>query len=940
MDKYEFNLKIDQLKKLIGEEDYVTALKIVRSIDWNRVRNTNLLTSAATVYEKNDMLQEAKDMLILAFERAPVGKHLLFKLTELSCRTGDLDEAEDYYREFRAADSTDIGNYTLQYMILKARHAPYERQLMPLERYCEIDPDEKWLFELANVYEHANRTEDCIRVCDRLALLYGGSKYGLKALRLKSRYANLTDTQRNILYPRSVPMPAESAEQGYGYDGGESADYADYAANTAGDGYMAQGGAAPYAGCMSWQEETYGNGSNNNYGYAEDNSYGDKVQPLYADAAALPQDNYGYNAGAPQAGIYDDRSYSAPLRQAAAADYEEGADVAQAQADAELAARRSDALAAERYTGEDEDFDNYVRMRASDEGRPATASVEFIDGEPSIQEYPRRDENEGTQMAFDFGGSEPTVVDEPLSNGPSIGDATSQSQQYQSDMTATAQQGAIPQTMVQSSDAVAAAVGAAGNAAANTTATAVNVVAGTAYNMATAADTGMAATTATAGLGTNAAQAGATAVNAATAAAYNTLATAQGAQAQMAGGAVQQTAATGSAQTVGTVGTAQGVQGTGTQPAAYTESAQPQPTQYAAPSTQSAPATAPNAQPQVAQPTPAAAQSAQRPLVPYHQLKAATPVKSLHMIVEADTAADGLTIAIDELKNLHEEHNISHESVKTSADKLNKIGINEAIINRVSGRDFVIEHAGALTKENIDALYSFICSDKTGAIVVLIDTPDGLDRIEELKPELFDICDYISDVDDEAEDNTSRDAKVLNGVSLRQTGPAKEDDADESYDDGLEDEPYDEEDDEDISRETSARRRRQEAEPTEEDRRPTPIKRSNGKVSAERFNNIREVKPERADHQLEIEDFAQYCAQYAASIDCSITGTSMLALYERIELMEENDIPLTKTNAEQLIEEAADRAEKPPLGKRLTGMFKSKYDKNGLLILKEEDFIY
>ena len=91
---------------------------------------------------------------------------------------------------------------------------------------------------------------------------------------------------------------------------------------------------------------------------------------------------------------------------------------------------------------------------------------------------------------------------------------------------------------------------------------------------------------------------------------------------------------------------------------------------------------------------------------------------------------------------------------------------------------------------------------------------------------------------------------------------------------------------------------------------------------------------------MESEKFAQYCVQYAASIDCSITGKSLLALYERIELMEENDIPLSKTNAEQLIEDAADRAEKPPIGKRLAGMFKSKYDKNGLLILKEDDFIY
>ena len=336
------------------------------------------------------------------------------------------------------------------------------------------------------------------------------------------------------------------------------------------------------------------------------------------------------------------------------------------------------------------------------------------------------------------------------------------------------------------------------------------------------------------------------------------------------------------------------------------------------------------------------------------------------MIVEAATAADGLGIAIDELKNIHEEKGIEHASVKTSADKLNKNGINEAIISKVSGKDFVIEHAGALSAENISTIYRFICSDKTGTIVVLIDTPDGLDRIEELEPKLFDICDYISDIDDDEETAAKPELRVENGVTSRQTHPgadvqggaAEEAPYDDAEDD---DEPYDESADaaydEDADSDTDAYseadtaysktaasaqadRRMPDAPDISEDRTPAPVKRSNGKVTAERFNNVKEVSPKQAGQQMEIDDFAQYCVQYAASIDCSITGTSMLALYERIELMEENDIPLTKTNAEQLIEEAADRAEKPPIGKRISGLFKSKYDKNGLLILKEDDFIY
>ena len=99
------------------------------------------------------------------------------------------------------------------------------------------------------------------------------------------------------------------------------------------------------------------------------------------------------------------------------------------------------------------------------------------------------------------------------------------------------------------------------------------------------------------------------------------------------------------------------------------------------------------------------------------------------------------------------------------------------------------------------------------------------------------------------------------------------------------------------------------------------------------------VDPERAEDEMDIDEFAQYACQYASDIDCSITGKSMLALYERIEIMEEDGLRLTKENAEALIEEAADRAEKPSLGKAIKGIFTSKYNKDGLLILKEEHFI-
>ena len=100
MDKYEFNIKVEQIKKLVNKGDYETAMKIADTIDWRRVRSTSLLTTIAQVYERNAEYQDAKDILLLAFERAPIGKGLLFKLTDLALREGNVPEAEAYYREF------------------------------------------------------------------------------------------------------------------------------------------------------------------------------------------------------------------------------------------------------------------------------------------------------------------------------------------------------------------------------------------------------------------------------------------------------------------------------------------------------------------------------------------------------------------------------------------------------------------------------------------------------------------------------------------------------------------------------------------------------------------------------------------------------------------------------------------------------------------------
>ena len=135
MDKYEFNIKAEQIRKLVNKSDYETAMKIADTIDWRKVRNANLLSMVAGVYEKNHEYQDAKNILLLAFERAPIGKRLLYKLTDLALKEGNLKEAEAYYREFCELAGDDPRQHLLRYMILKEMNAPLEQQIHSLESY-------------------------------------------------------------------------------------------------------------------------------------------------------------------------------------------------------------------------------------------------------------------------------------------------------------------------------------------------------------------------------------------------------------------------------------------------------------------------------------------------------------------------------------------------------------------------------------------------------------------------------------------------------------------------------------------------------------------------------------------------------------------------------------------------------------------------------------
>lgn len=195
MDKYEYTIKSEKIKKLVERKDYETAAKIADTIDWERVKNVKLLSTVSLAYEKAGRYEEAKDMLLMAYDRAPVGRRFLSKLTELAVKQGNFEEAEDYLKEFTTASPQDPSRLVLLYEIAKAKGEPVERLIMILEAYQKRDFEEKWSYELAELYYRAGKVEECVKLCDEIVLWFGVGIYVDKALELKQRIMPLSPEQ-------------------------------------------------------------------------------------------------------------------------------------------------------------------------------------------------------------------------------------------------------------------------------------------------------------------------------------------------------------------------------------------------------------------------------------------------------------------------------------------------------------------------------------------------------------------------------------------------------------------------------------------------------------------------------------------------------------------------------------------------------------------------
>ena len=214
MDKYEYNLKLEEITRLVDQGYYEDAMDIVDTIDWRRVRNVRTLCMVSEIYEENGRLEDSKNLLLRAYRKSQAVRSILFRLTEISVKLRDFDDAAEFYSEFVNVAPNDNSRYLLKYMIYRGRGAAIEDQIEILEEYNQKEYTEKYAYELAKLYYRADQKMKCVDACDDLVLWFRQGKYVIRALELKQKITELTPVQQAIYDNRNeATMPkAEMVE--------------------------------------------------------------------------------------------------------------------------------------------------------------------------------------------------------------------------------------------------------------------------------------------------------------------------------------------------------------------------------------------------------------------------------------------------------------------------------------------------------------------------------------------------------------------------------------------------------------------------------------------------------------------------------------------------------------------------------------------------------
>ena len=869
MDKYEFNIKVEQIKKMVNKGDYETAMKIADTIDWRRVRNVNILSMVATIYEKNGEYQEAKDILLLAFERAPIGKRLLFKLAELAIKEGSIREAEDYYREFCDLAPDDPRQYILRYMILGAKGAPVEQLIHTLEQYCGIELDEKWLYELAELYAEAGMGDLCIMACDKIMLMFGLGKYVEKAMELKIQFAPLTTYQMDLVENRDkYEAKLRAVEKEYrmgkpagGYEDISRDGQVPYEAGTDRPSHDAGSREAAFTREPGYEEE-----------YEEEPSYSREVvytrEPGYEEGPEYdPEAGYDEDAafigGAGEAGYAEDRDYEGYAGEAVYAEDQEyagGTGYAPQEgygAEAGYAAREgygaeAGYAAQERYGAEagyaeddDEEAGVYDDYGPDDGENPPVHDQVTIEPEEAVtghQEWmPEEDPDAMTDKALKARMHEAEVQanlamemsrisdqgfrrevemaqTRVLSDIRDISKSPVRQAHHLMIEAATPQQGL--EQAIESLKKIHKETGAK-NQAAKITGEKIN------------------------GKGV-----------------FNISDKLTGKDLI--------------------------IEGAGD----MTESI----------------------------------------LQELNQLMARDETGMNVVLIDTAERLAGLHRIYPGLAKRFEYIGTStpHKEDGYEASKEDKRPVRQVQVKRQDNPQPAVRTMGRphpAQEETKTAVQEQQPRQQTAQEMI---KPER--RTEQQKPVAkmqLPQPDPVQKIN--AADSDKVNETVPASLKKDETGPVSIK-KNRTVPTSAKDE----------TGPVSIKKNRTVPASAKDETGPVSIKKNQAVPASVKKVPEPEIPEEEEipdDEEMDIDEFAKYACGYAGDIDCSISGKSMLALYERIEIMEEDGIPLTRVNAEDLIEEAADKAENPSFFKRLTGIFSSKYDKDGLLILKEEHFI-
>jgi len=1013
MDKHELNVKVEQMRKQAGLGDYQTAVKIADKIDWRRVSNVSLLTQVSEIYEKVGKYAEAKDILLLAVERTPMGRGLLFKLTQLALKVNSIDEAEECFEEFQRLAPQDTRQKLLRYLILKAKGAQPQQLMPPLEEYVSEELSDEWMYELAELYHRAGMREACLDLCDRITILFGTGEWVQKALRLKAEGEGepLNEYQQSILQGEIYYQPTAPRQNAVREPAPLTTPYAQQPmmATEYGTQMPYQTAAEPYgmepAPALAEQ-------------YAapipqpQPTAFAQPAEFTQPAAFAQPEESYD-QAPLQYAAPSEERYRNVPTFQTPAAastgipSWTEAAKPQEAPAQNDI-----DAEIDAHLRRLEEEKRNGVRAKAAatpvstetvQEPLRETAAELRESALPSAEEDARsveqRYREESARLSRDyvvssgersetseFPGTEQLMVDrlryEEESEAAKL---RAEARAAETEEAIRQREAKLDETKVlpklpaqERREQLAREEAALRRIEQDKEAEQIKKSVIEAEKKPEIEETAKESP--------EAVSAAATEEKASQTKPAETVAAAEKQPREEAVAAEKQPAETATAEK---------------QSQAEAVAAEKQPAETAAAEKQSQ-AEAVAAEKQPAETAAAEKQSAEegelveesaeaRREVPRQPKLLRTP-GSFNALIEGRTPEEGLQSAVERLKEAQAVTGFKRPAAKVKAERLNVYGVRNSA-EKTAGRDLIIEEAGDLSDVSLSELIQLIAADGGMRTVLLIDNPLQLTRLRASHPEVetvFHTADKREDVKAYfAAEAKFREAEArLREEAVKTALEAKEARRKEEEAKRAEEEARRAEEEARrlaereaaenarkaaeaaaaaaeakaaAEREEEARRKEEEARRAEEllnrvaeeiiVREPETVPAARAEAEAQRpaqravprAEDRAKLDAERRrakENELLTKDaFANYAAAYARNIDCVMTGKSMNALYERIELLQEDGVSLTRKNAEILIEEAADHAERPPLGRRLSGLFSKRYNKDGLLILKEEDFL-